>query len=494
MRSRAFTIIELLVVLSIISMLVALLLPSLRHARRAAQNSVNIQQLHQLGVFAQQYAVDHRGAYPPLFYSYATAGTLDVTIVARTREQAGITDIDVDVFRNPLDADPGHVIMQSSSGQEQLAMSYGFNINLPVGGHSGMDLPNPTRTVLFHDGSMSGAGMGGHAVSGVYPDTYAFVQHALQSRYQGVYYAVFADGHVAPFEQLTLDMLGPESALIPSSGPPSCGGQLATIYVDDDNMIVGGPGDGQPYSGNLSGGNGDIVVGTDGDDNITGGSGVETLCGGGGNDTITGGGGSDVIFGGTGDDNISGGPLDDQLYGGPGNDTITGDTGDDVIDGGDGDDALDGNGGDDTLSGGAGNDTMDGGSGKDTLVGGSGDDNMNGAGGDDVLDGGNGNDVMNGGNNNDIMTGGAGNDIMDGEGGHDTMDGGDGDDVMVGGSNNDTMTGGAGNDSLAGDAGPDTLNGGDGDDTLDGGSGNDTGDGGAGTDTATNVETVVNVP
>lgn len=58
---RGFTLIEAVVVISIISLLAALLLPSLNQARRAAVIALCKSNLHQLGVGTANYAADHRG-------------------------------------------------------------------------------------------------------------------------------------------------------------------------------------------------------------------------------------------------------------------------------------------------------------------------------------------------------------------------------------------------------------------------------------------------
>ena len=78
---------------------------------------------------------------------------------------------------------------------------------------------------------------------------------------------------------------------------------------------------------------------------------------------IVGTGGSDVLVGTNGDDDIRGRA---------GNDVLTGLDGDDVLRGQRGNDWLIGNGGDDVLRGGAGRDVLIGGSGSDTLIGGPG--------------------------------------------------------------------------------------------------------------------------
>ena len=62
---RAFTLIELLVVISIIALLIALLLPTLSHAREAANNVSCMANQKQISLGIVVYAEDHDGNLPP---------------------------------------------------------------------------------------------------------------------------------------------------------------------------------------------------------------------------------------------------------------------------------------------------------------------------------------------------------------------------------------------------------------------------------------------
>jgi prepilin-type N-terminal cleavage/methylation domain-containing protein len=63
-RTRAFTLIELLIVVSIITLLIAILLPSLGRAREQAREVVCLSNLQQLGAGATMYMNDHRDFLP----------------------------------------------------------------------------------------------------------------------------------------------------------------------------------------------------------------------------------------------------------------------------------------------------------------------------------------------------------------------------------------------------------------------------------------------
>src|SRR5947209_8784167 len=61
----AFTLVELLVVIGIISVLVAILLPALGAARESAKTTKCLSNLRQIGSALQQYANDHKGCLVP---------------------------------------------------------------------------------------------------------------------------------------------------------------------------------------------------------------------------------------------------------------------------------------------------------------------------------------------------------------------------------------------------------------------------------------------
>jgi prepilin-type N-terminal cleavage/methylation domain-containing protein len=66
-RPRAFTLVELLVVISIIALLLAVLMPALSKAREQARRVVCGANLRQIGQLLELYAYDNKGFYPPAY-------------------------------------------------------------------------------------------------------------------------------------------------------------------------------------------------------------------------------------------------------------------------------------------------------------------------------------------------------------------------------------------------------------------------------------------
>lgn len=200
----------------------------------------------------------------------------------------------------------------------------------------------------------------------------------------------------------------------------------------------------------ITGGSGDVIRGTPGDDVITAYGDEYDVLAGGGNDLVCADSAYDVVQGGPGDDHLRG-RVSGGLYGGRGDDQIDG-TG--RSKGGSGDDRVTGGGvwgGPDQIVPKHGDDEVHGGGGSDSVhyffwpepieidlaagwAEGAGSDFVEGV---EEAYGGDGDDVLRGDDGPNVLFGYAGNDRIEGLGGDDSIDAGAGIDVVDGGDGND---------------------------------------------------------
>jgi prepilin-type N-terminal cleavage/methylation domain-containing protein/prepilin-type processing-associated H-X9-DG protein len=75
-RKNAFSLVELLVVISIIALLLAILLPALSRARQQARGVICLSNLHQLGIAASAYVANNQGYYPIGYYNVTIGNEL----------------------------------------------------------------------------------------------------------------------------------------------------------------------------------------------------------------------------------------------------------------------------------------------------------------------------------------------------------------------------------------------------------------------------------
>jgi len=89
---NAFTLVELLVVISIIAMLLAILMPSLTRVRGQAQNVVCLTKLRQMGIAAAAYTQSYNGYYPISYYTvYLDNGAINYSWDFTIRNDGGVS-------------------------------------------------------------------------------------------------------------------------------------------------------------------------------------------------------------------------------------------------------------------------------------------------------------------------------------------------------------------------------------------------------------------
>ena len=199
---RAFTMIEILVVLGIIALLAAILLPVLGRAREAGRSASCKSNLHQLGLAMTQYTADYE-RYPRALDPSDRQG-----IWAGNPVASGVNFNDVPMLNTAMNAyvrsnqvwacpsDSGFDVLENyetpmparPTCHQAFGMSYFYRTELTFLDLSEEHLPDPVNTNVLFDGH--GGWHGSSGVLGINPS----------KRYN----ALFGDGHV---KSLSYDQL-----------------------------------------------------------------------------------------------------------------------------------------------------------------------------------------------------------------------------------------------------------------------------------------------
>jgi prepilin-type N-terminal cleavage/methylation domain-containing protein/prepilin-type processing-associated H-X9-DG protein len=174
MRQRAFTLIEMLVVIAIIGIVAALLLPALARTREAGRSTACLSNLHQIGLGLQLYVQDNQNHMPVMYdkstNSAVTNGpSMDAVLLPFVSGNSN-------VFRCPSDFE--HLFELTGS-------SYSWNVLL-----NGQDADH----LLL--------------LTNIYPESQIFVVfdkdkfHWVKGDQRAVNY-LYADGHIKNLMELT---------------------------------------------------------------------------------------------------------------------------------------------------------------------------------------------------------------------------------------------------------------------------------------------------
>lgn len=200
-RSRGWTLIELLVTLSIITLLMGLLLPALGQSRSTALRLECLSQLRQMGIAAEVYLHTYDGFYPP---AYWTAGgvlyTWEITTLPGPQHVPGV-----------LWQGQGTITIQqcpSYDGPDNWtdAPYTGYNYNTSYLGRDAappsparqQEVRQPSQCAVFGDGGYSGGANKFMRSPQPSPSDAFFSARyagAQAFRHQDATNAVFADGH-----------------------------------------------------------------------------------------------------------------------------------------------------------------------------------------------------------------------------------------------------------------------------------------------------------
>lgn len=206
-RSHAFTLVELLVVASVVGLLAGILLPALASSRRAARRVVCTSNLHQLGLAADLYLEDHAERYWPYFTDVA-GGRLWWFGFETGGPNAGVPN-------RPLDKTRGILASYVSTTDDRFqcpsfpyndpdffpkfdrrSASYGYNVHLTSKTRTPYDA-RTSEVFVFADGihfDQRNSFNEGHYLQ--YTPNTAIMSGYAHFRHRGTAQLVLMDGHV----------------------------------------------------------------------------------------------------------------------------------------------------------------------------------------------------------------------------------------------------------------------------------------------------------
>jgi len=153
---RAFTLVELLVVIGIIALLIAILLPALNAAREQANVTACLSNLRQIGIAIDLYAVNNKNTMPVILersHLIASSPTSGLIENGRGRTWAGlirdVAKVPIEVFQCPTDnridkpSKEGFLIPDTALGDpnatlQPLDQRFMFSYTVPYAGYNNL--------------------------------------------------------------------------------------------------------------------------------------------------------------------------------------------------------------------------------------------------------------------------------------------------------------------------------------------------------------------
>lgn len=185
-QRRAFTLVELLIVLAIVGILAAILFPVFSQARASARAASCASNLKQIGLGILQYAGDHNGLLP-----------VPAVLPTEKKPRCGWPDHfrryvrDSGVFQCPEDEEE-RAYDPACGAAEDAPIETGAGSYNMTSAYNRLKVITPTTLVLALDGRGSASSTGGSTPMRPQDITGAFGE----PRHRGTYAILFGDGHV----------------------------------------------------------------------------------------------------------------------------------------------------------------------------------------------------------------------------------------------------------------------------------------------------------
>ncbi|MFN0010297.1 MAG: prepilin-type N-terminal cleavage/methylation domain-containing protein [Phycisphaerales bacterium] len=129
-RPRAFTLIEVLVVIAVVALLVSVLLPALAGARQAARGTICLGNLRSIAMLTRAYADDHRGFSPAIGIPYAALPNWAL-VIQQMSGRAGTTGTAL--------YHAGNAVLVCPAARAALGADFTRTYAINATGHAGLD-------------------------------------------------------------------------------------------------------------------------------------------------------------------------------------------------------------------------------------------------------------------------------------------------------------------------------------------------------------------
>ncbi|MBL4700933.1 MAG: hypothetical protein JKX85_06730, partial [Phycisphaeraceae bacterium] len=196
-KRGGFTIVDMLVSLAIMMLMIATVLPALKHAKELSLRTVCTAHERGQGQFLERYNQDYNGSFP--YFQYAVSvdrSSLVVGTQSRSLIDSGLGYFQQQVMICPVDQYMGNVRYLESGALRTIPVSFAFNIDLLVQQQRVHYLQNPSQIVSLYDGSMSGHADEGFNIEGYYAGSYDVIEYARLNRHLNQVNVLYLDGHV----------------------------------------------------------------------------------------------------------------------------------------------------------------------------------------------------------------------------------------------------------------------------------------------------------
>jgi prepilin-type processing-associated H-X9-DG protein/prepilin-type N-terminal cleavage/methylation domain-containing protein len=229
---RAFSLVELLVVMAIVAVLASLLLPGLSQSKATAQRVNCLSNLRQMAIAAHSFVDDEGGAYPVAYYFATQDGVSYAYNWDLTTVRGKSTSVIAGLLWQGGGIDKIQQCPSFHGSANWLVDPYtGYNYNTSYLGHGqdeavpepakAADVRQPVDTVIFGDGQYSAgankfmrapwSNAGDATFNGRWSGTQGF-RHAGRSN------AAFCDGHVDSLRQRFTDNQDGAAKVAPGTG------------------------------------------------------------------------------------------------------------------------------------------------------------------------------------------------------------------------------------------------------------------------------------